>query len=410
MRRLIKIFTTPTAKSSAVFYFGSFALGVGRYFFHLVLLRLLAPAEYGEFLAYLSLLYLLGIPNSTIKNIVTKFSAEFIAKKDYASANRLFYLLIRKLGPFTIAFAALLIISNQILANILKAHPAAFIVLGFGIIFGLFSTILSSYLNALHRFIALTVIGAIEITNTILLAVILIKLNFSATGAVSAQLLAGVVSLIIMITLVRHLIFPPQTGPVKTKLGSFAGYSLIFAIGSLSLISVDVLLVRYFMSQFLSGIYSSLSVIGRTVYFALGPLIALLLPIAARRYAATNSARSVFVKLGAVVVLFGLFIVGVFTAFPKVIVNLISASYLEAANYLPLFALAMFLYTLNIFIINYFMAIGKPYVNKLLLIAAAAQPILIVAFHQSLDQVVLVNLVVQIGLFLPLVWRLKLVI
>lgn len=408
MDRIIKTLTTPTAKSSAIYYFGSFALGIGRYFFHLVLLRLLLPSEYGEFLAYLSLLYLLGIPNSTINNIVVKFVAEFRGKKDNVSTNRLFYYLIKKLSPLTLVLACILIIFNEQLAQVFKAHPTAFIILGISVMLGLFSSVVRSYLSALHRFTAQTMLGAADVTLTIILAVIFIKLRLSATGAVLAQLLAGTFSLLIMFFLIKDLIYPPAKKKVQFKLRGFAGFSLVYAIGSLSLISTDILLVRYFFNEHLSGIYSSLSVIGRSIYFALGPLISLVLPIAAHRHAATNSAKSVFMKLGAVMVIFGSGAVAIFTFFPKLIIKFVSGvSYLEAANYLPLFGLTMLLFSLNIFIVTYFMAIGKPKPNYYLLAAALFQPVFIFIFHRSLNQVVYLNLILETALFLILLWQVK---
>lgn len=409
MDRIIKTLTTPAARSSAIYYFGSFTLGIGRYFFHLILLRLLLPSEYGEFLAYLSLLYLLGIPNSTINNVVVKFVAEFRGKKDNISVNRLFYYLIKKLSPLTLVLACILVLFSKQLAEVFKAHPTAFIILGISVVLGLFSSVVRSYLSALHRFTAQIMIGAIEVVLTIILAVVLIKLRLSATGTVLAQLIAGMVSLLIMFFLIKDLIYPPAKKKVQFKLGGFAGFSLVYAIGSLSLISTDILLVRYFFSEYLSGIYSSLSVIGRSIYFALGPLINLLLPMAAHRYAATNSAKSVFMKLGAVTVVFGSGAVAIFNFFPKLIIRFVSGpSYLEAANYLPLFGLTMLLFSFNIFIVTYFMAIGKPKLNYFLLAASLLQPVLIFFFHQSLNQVVNINLLIEAALFLILLWQVKL--
>ncbi len=408
MRRFLKIFSTPTARSTAVFYFGSFFLGIGRYFFHLTLLRLLLPAEYGEFLAYLSLLYLLGIPTTTVGSVVTKFVADFRGKGDDASINRFFYFLLRKMAPVTIVLGGLIILFRDQLSLIFKAHPLAFIILGVSVFISLVGSLLRSYLTAFHRFTAAIVIGAAEIVVSIILAYLFIKANLSASGAVLAQLLAGVISLVLIFILLRRYIFPPLK-PAKEKfsLGRFTGYSLIFAIGSLSLISTDILVVRFVMTEHLSGLYASLSIIGRSLYFALGPLIGLLLPIAAHRHAATKSAKSVFLKLGGVMLVFGLIGSAFFALFPRLIIGLISVNYLPAASYLPLFGFTMFLFSLNLFIITYFMATGQPQVNLFLALATIAQPVLIFIYHGSLAQVVNINLGIEAVLFLSLLVCLK---
>ena len=408
MQRLVKIITTPSARSAAVYYFGNFAINIGRYLFHLLLLRLLLPADYGEFLAYLSLLYLLGIPNTTIANIVTKYVAEFKGRGNDKAVNQFFYYLLGRLTPVTLATGLALIIFSGPLATTFKAHPAAFVILGLSVFVGLLSTMARSFLNAFQRFTAQITIGGIEIISTILIAFILIRLGLSATGAVTAQLMAGIIGTLLVFLLIRNSIIPKDRGKkISFTIRNFGGYSLIYAIGSLSLISTDVLLVRYFMSEHLSGIYSSLSILGRMIFFGLSPLIALVLPIATHRHAATKQSRGVLVKLGAVIIMFGLSAAGLFSFFPGQTVALLSgANYLEAANYLPAFSFGMLFFSLNLFLVSYFMAIGKPRINLYLLLATLAQPLLIIFFHQSLDQIVWLNLVLETGLLATLIWQL----
>ncbi len=409
MQRFIKALSTPTARSSAFYYFGNFAVSGGRYLFHLLLLRLLLPSEYGEFLTYLSLLYLLGIPNATVNSVVVKFVAEFRGKKDHRSVNELFYYLIEKLTPFSLFLGLLLIFFSKNLSTVFKAHSLAFVVLGFSLFIGIISTVIRSYLLAFQRLTAQIVTGFVEITFTLILAFVFIRLGLSATGAVLAQIIAGVIAVLIIFILIRHEVLPPVLQTKKRfPLSIFTGYSLIYAIGSLSLISTDVLVIRYFFSEHLSGIYSSLSVLGRTIYFGLGPLIGLVLPIASHRQSATGSSRSVFIKLGGAVLVLGLAATAVFSLFPKLIVSVVSgANYLEAASYLPVFAFSMLLFSVNLFIINYFMAIGMAKINLYLLFATIAQPALIFLFHTSLNQVVWLNLFLEVALFLPLVWQVR---
>ena len=409
MQRFIKSILTPTARSSAFYYFCNFAISFLRYLFHLLLLRLLLPADYGEFLAYLSLLYLLGIPNGTVSNVVIKYVAGFRGKKDNLSINELFYYLIEKLTPLSLGLGFLLIFFAKFLSIIFKAHPAAFVILGLYLFVSLVSTLVRSYLLAFQRFVAQILLGFLEIITTLILAFLFINLGLSATGAVLALILAGVVSLVICLVLIRKAIFPARLHSRKPfKLSSFTGYSLVNAIGSLSLISTDILLVRYFFSEHASGIYSSLSVIGRMIYFGLGPLIALVLPVVSHRHAATGATRGVFVKLGSVVLLFGLSATLIFSLFPEFIIGTLSGkNYLEAAVFLPSVATGMLFFSFNLFIITYFMAIGRPQINLYLLLATIAQPVLISVFHNSLNQVVWLNLTIETALFVSLIWQVR---
>ena len=398
---------TPTAKSTAFYYLGNFAVSGGRYFFHILLLRLLLPSEYGEFLAYLSLLYILSIPNTTVSSVVTKFVSDFRGKNDHRSINEFFYYLIRKLTPLSIFLGVILIIFAANLSVILKAHPTAFIILGASLFISIISTVVRSYLLAFQHLVAQIVIGFIEIISTLGLAYVFIILGLSATGAVLAQIVAGIIGVIISFQVIKKKVLPPVLSSKRSfSLRSFTGYSLIYAVGSISLLSTDVLLARYFLTEHLSGIYSSLAVIGRTIYFGLGPLIALVLPIASHRHSLSGTSKSVFLKLGGVILILGLLATGIFVSFPNFIISFVSgANYLEAARYLPIFAFSMLLFSINLFLINYFMAIGKQQTNVYLLAASIVQPVLITIFHQDLNQIVWSNVLVEFFLLATLLWR-----
>src|SRR3989338_982232 len=125
MDRVIKALTTNNAKRSAFFYLGSFLLSFGNYLFHLMLLRLLSPAEYGEFLTYISFLYLLTIPNQTISILVTKYVSDFLGKQEGKKMNRFFYYLLSRLLLPAVFLGAIIIISSKLWAELFKAHHLA---------------------------------------------------------------------------------------------------------------------------------------------------------------------------------------------------------------------------------------------------------------------------------------------
>jgi len=178
--------------STGFYYVTSIFSNFFRYVFHLVLLRLLAPGEYGEFSSYLSLLYILGIPTVIITNVVTKYVADFRGKGDAISINKLFYFLLNKINLVTIPVGLLLIIFSQPLAVLFKAHPLAFVILGISMFVSVFQAIINSYVLAFQKIVFLTVIGMVNVLMTIGLAVLFIKFGWGATGVVGAQILSGV--------------------------------------------------------------------------------------------------------------------------------------------------------------------------------------------------------------------------
>lgn len=398
MRRLLKTISTPLARSTAVYYFGNFGLSIFRYFFHLVLLHFLAPSEYGEFLSYLSLTYLVSIPTGTISNVVTKFVADFNGRNDRISINHFFYYLLRSISPVTLLLGFSLIIFSGPLSYVFKAHSMAFVVLGISVFISLYQTIVSSYLIAFQKFSFQTVVGFLGILLTICLSIFFIRLGLGATGAVLGQLISVIVTTIVIFFNIRHSIYPK----IKVKknlhfsLTGYTGYSFVFALGTMSLISTDVLLVRAFFDPHLSGLYSSLSILGRMILFGLSPLVSLILPIVSHRYASNRETRYVFVKLGSILLLFGFSGATLFALFPSYIIRIFSGSaYLAASPFLALFAFTMVFFTLSQFIISYLLAVGRPRSSLFLLPATIIQPVVYFVFRNSFTAVIWSNFLIH---------------
>ena len=394
MHRILKAISTPTAKTSAIFYIGNFTNSIFRYLFHLVLLRFLAPAEYGEFLSYLSLIYLLSIPMTTIATVITKYVSEFKGKEDKVSINLFFHHILHTFTPIAFLLSLLLVLFSGPLAILFKAQAPVFVILGISVFISLFQTTLNSYLIAFQKFIFQTVLGLFGVVITILISIALIKVGFGATGAVIGQILGGIIPSIIIFLKLKSVLVPKAVvkNAPHISFTSFMGYSFLFALGTMSLISTDILVVRIIFDPHSSGIYSSLSILGRIILFGLLPLVGLVLPIASHRHAATGSAKSIFIKLGAVITLFGLIGAGIFSTFPELIVRMLSGpAYLEVAEYLPLFAFTMVFFAPSQFITSFLMATGKPKATLLLIAASVIQPLAFVLTGLAISHIVMVN-------------------
>ncbi len=401
----LKKLDTPLFRDSSIYYLGNFFLNFFRYLFHLLLLRLLSPEDYGEFLTYLSLMYLLAIPSGTITGVVTKAVSEFVGKKDGQSLNLFFYQIIKKTFLATLLLSICLLAFSGYLSVIFKAHQLAFIVLGIGVILTLFQTVSSSYLSGLQLFVFQTILGFLGVILTISISFLAIRMGYGPGGAVIGQTLAALITTLIAYLKIKKYIYPLKKGKVKFlfNLKNFTGFSFINSVGVMSLISVDILMVRALLSLQDSGIYSTLSVISRTVLFGLTPISSLLLPIAAKKASEGKNHFLVFLKLGLVMVILSSIAIAIFSFFPKFIIHLFSgASHPTTVFLLPIFALCMVLFALNQFLLTYLMSINKQKSNLFLLIIALAQPALIYLFKYSLHSVVLCNLFLQITLLTTL--------
>lgn len=406
MKRIFKALKTPTAKTATLYYLGNFFLNLFRYLFHLVLLRFLTPPEYGEFLSYLSLMYLLAIPTGTITSLVTKVVADFKGRDDLKSINRFFYYLVKQTTPFGIIVGLLLIITATPLATLFKSHPLAFVILGVSTFISLFQTIVSSFLTAFQKFLPQTVLGFVNAIFTIIISILLIKVGLGATGAVLGQIIAGVVISLLTLYQIRDSIFPPlkQSSLAIPTLKNFTTYSFIYSLGTMALMSTDILVVRVLFDTHTSGLYSSLSILGRMILYGLSPLIGLVLPMTSLRFSQRQNPRNIFIKLGAGILILGVVGASVFALFPNLITRILSgAQYLEVANLLGLFAFTMVAFALSQLILSYLMATDRESSNLIFLAATLIQPVAIYIFGTSLTNVVYINFAIHFFLLLSLV-------
>lgn len=405
MEKLLRIIKSKTARTSAFYYCGNFIVSFGNYVFHLILIRLLAPAYYGEFLTYISFLYLLAIPSGTISVVVTKHIADYYGKRDTVSINHFFYFIIGKIIAPSLVLGFAVILFSTPLSHLFKAEPVAFVVLGISIFTSLIGSVLRSYVSAFQLFNFVTVLGFVDIIIKVILAVILVNLGLNATGPVIAILLTGLIILSIIYFKVKTSIYPKAPGKSlgNIKIRSNLFYSFLYSAGTLSLMSVDVLMVRIYFDTHTSGLYSGLSMLGRMIYFGVTPLSGLLLPMVSHRFAAHLNTKTVLRKLGLVSLVIGLVGVSIFSLNPEALISLLSGrNYLEVSGLLPLFAVTMLIFALSYFLLTFLIAVNRQKVNFILLLTALAQPLAIFISHDSITTVVYINLCLHSALLLAL--------
>ncbi len=393
-------------KSSLIFYSGNFSLSILRYVFHIVLLRLLTPSEYGEFLTFLSLIYLLSIPTNTIATITTKSVSNFLGKKDSNSINAFFYYIFQKtFYPLLIVGFTVALLSTP-LSRLFNASNIAFIVLGISSLTSPLQTIVSSYLLGLHLLIKYSVFGLITAVSTILLSFLLIYLGFGSLGAVVGQVAGSLVATAVALLWIKPNIFPKKqaTSKFNLNLKSLTNFALLNSSATLSFMSVDILLARIILDAHQSGIYSSLSVIGRTIIFGLSPLSTLVLTYASKKHASGARLLPMFQKLGLVIFILGLSGAAVFNLFPHQIASILGGTnFQETGKYLGLFSFSMVLFSWNQFLLAFFNGIGKESNNKYYAFFALLQPIAILLIAKDISTMVFISLGLQLGLFLCLI-------
>jgi O-antigen/teichoic acid export membrane protein len=168
---------------------------------------------------------------------------------------------------------------------------------------------------------------------------------------------------------------------------------IIQSLAMTSLYSSDVILVKHFFSSHDSGIYASLSTLGKIILFGSGPIAGVMFPIISKRHAHQQKFIKVFITSLLLTVLLALLVLAIFAFVPQLVLrSSYGTSFIEASSLLFYFGIFISLYTISSLFINYHLSIGNTKVVVFPTLVAIGQIGGIWFSHSTLSSVIFVSL------------------
>jgi len=379
---------------SAVIFAGSILSNVGSYLYHLLTGRILGPAGYGELSSLISLLYIFGVPTGVLSTVLIKYFSRCKAENSPGEAKDLYIRMVQILGKISILIFILFMIATPFIASFLNLTTTRSLIwICIGFILSIFATVNGSVMQGFQLFLWVSAYGALGM---------LIKLSISTPLAFFGVEWTIIGSLIASV-IVFGLLFLPIRFVFKAKRKLFfltKKELLLFSIptfftllGLTSLYSFDIVLVRHYLSPGQSGLYSAIATLGKVIFYASSAVTIVLFPVLSERTAKGEPAGKILrIALG-LVSLISVGVTFVYFLFPNVVIHLLfGSSYDGATQYLGLFACFISLYSLgNVFVLTC-LAVNKLSIWIITLIAAIVQAILISLFHQTIMDIISVNI------------------
>jgi len=397
-----KILKHPLMSGGLIMVGGSMGVNAINYLYHLLMGRLLGPVDYGVLASLYSIIYLLGIVPISASVAIVKFISAARDKKEVYSI----YLSLKKLVFYIAAVVSIvLLVSSPVIAKFLNiANFWLVSLLAVVNFFILVVLVNQATAQGLLKFSGSVIPNLISSVVKTLVGIILVILGFSVFGAVVGVVLASALAYFYSVWfIVRHL---KKEVVEPYRLNAFLRYSfpvLVQAFAFTSLFTVDVILVKHFLSPFEAGIYAALSTLGKIIFFAASPISATMFPIVSGRKSRGEAYQKVFFASLLITLLMSAGIVVFYWLFPNIAIGVLyGKAYLSAKPELVWMGVFILFYSLSYLLVNFSLSLGKTRVVYFPLVVALAQIPAIWFFHESLLQVIQISLTLTTTLFFVL--------
>jgi O-antigen/teichoic acid export membrane protein len=379
----------------------------GNYLYNLLLGRILGPAIFSDAAILITFLLILSFVGMTFQIVSAKYAVLF-----EITELKVFIRMIVKYGLVMgiIISALILFFSTQLQALFHTKTASMFIVFGFGIPLYFIMSINRGLYQGKNSMKKLALTYHTEMASRLLLtiAAVLLLPDISPSIIVAAGITISFV----------FGIFPFQKSipeAIRTKetlmseeeridkkgILTFFMLTAFYEFTQIIINNSDIILVKHYFDSHQAGLYASLALIGRVVYFVAWMFVMLLLPKVIQLKKEGKETKPILLKYVAYITLLSTVIVAVTFVFPELVVNLMfGKEYISIAFLLWKYALATSIFAIANIFAYYFLSINQYIPVVVSAIIGSTQIGLIIIYHNSLEQVVEMQIIAMIALLL----------
>lgn len=390
--------------NSGIMFVGTMVVNLGAYLYHVIVGRIMGPERYGEFAALFSLLFILSVPANVVQISLTKFYSDIKAKGNKGQAKSLLLRILKYLTIGSIVGGLLFIPFIPLLQKMLRIEDVMSFIWLFGIVASSFYiTAGNGILNGYQKFLSSSIYQIINVGTRLVTGVLLAP--FGAATTLFGMIISNCITLIYGMFPLKFVLEAKSVHhslPKKEAI-QFAFPTLMTTLAITMLYNVDVVLVKMFFQAQDAGIYASLNIFGKIIFFASSALLIVLFPMAAERKVSGKEYKSI-IRIGLVGV--GGISIGiaiVYLLLSSVIPTLLFGNaYANAGQYLGLYGLFLaFITTIN-YLSMMCLAVNRTKVWRLLFIGVCLQIAGMFLFHTTLFSLIISNVLVTLFLFVSI--------
>ena len=363
------------------------------YIYHLILGRMLGPAQYGVLVATISLIGMFSITFGFLGLVIIKF----VSASGAEQLDKILSWFNRKSLLFGVFLLLLSFIATPFLSGFLKISPAIIVLVAPIIFVSLLNYVYKSFLQGLLKFREMVIASNVEFLLRLLIGVSFVFLGFSVFGAIVGVMLAAVAGVFLSLYFLRgHKMFLKKVElPDRKRILAYAFPIFLVSLANNSLITTDLLLVKHFFDARSAGLYAAMSNLGKIIFYGAAPVGAVMFPLISKRHSQGQGFKNIFVYSLLLTAAIALGVLFIYWLFPDIAINILYGDkYLEVDKYLLPFGIVMTLFTISSLLVNYFLSKGQTLVAYFVPIAAILQITGIWFYHGSILSIIYVSLAV----------------
>ena len=368
--------------------------------YNIAIARGLGPAGFGHATAIYTLLMLLSAVTLAFQLVCSKLVAK---TPDLAGKVAIYRGLLRRSWLTALAVGALIVICSSMITRYLNLPAARDIVLlGCGTAIYVPLGTRRGMLQGTYDFSRLAMNFVLEALIKIGGALIFLHYGLGVTGVIAAVVLSIAVA---------YLTARPGVDLAKedrTQIhASFREgmQAIVFFCGQVIISNMDILLVKHYFDPSVAGLYAAVALVGRVVYMFSWSVISSMFPVSA---AASHQKTSRTVLMSALLLVSAMTSVFTIVAWlaptalwkavlGKTFLDAIHASF---SSLLASYSAMTSIYSVAVVLLTYEMSRRIANATWIQLVFSGLLPAGIILFHESLEQVILVQLWLMLGLLL----------
>lgn len=380
-----------------LFMLSVLAVNGGNYLYNLILGRVLGPAQFADAAVLITFLLVLSFVAMTFQLVTAKFSVVFenetfknFISKIYKNAT----IVGLGLGALIIVFA------NQLQALFNTSSSSMFTIFGIGVPLYFLMSVNRGVFQGKKEFKSLSITYQAEMLSRLIITLALIFLFDIQSSVVIAVGILISFGFGLVPFKFKNLNFKKTIAIEASQAKQVKSFFVITAFYELTQIIInnsDILLVKHYFDAYDAGLYASLALIGRIVYFVAWMFVMLLLPTVVQlKKEGQATAPILFKYVGYIAAIATAIVIGC-ALFPETAITILFGdSYLTMAPLLWKYALATGLFAISNIFAYYYLSLDRYIPVVISGVFGMLQMGLVIFFHDSLEQVVHMQIIAMV--------------